>query len=206
MWVDVNRGKAKTALRAEAKAACAARVGVLPGFLDAVAREDLLAYVRDPATVWRRTSAQDPWDNRTIPINMARADIQERLKVIRDAMTTTVVGYYGLDRTLWSDGLCLVRWFPGNDQRPHADAANESGDPHPYPWRDYGAIAYLNEDFAGGRLYYPELEISPPIMAGMLAFHPGTTDFMHGVTPVTAGMRYTIASFLTHDPSKRDWF
>jgi hypothetical protein len=205
MWVDAKAGRAKVPLNAEQKIACAAQVGVLPGFLGEADRAALLAYVRDEATVWRRTNPQDSWDNRTIPISEARPDIQERLKVIRDAMTATVMGYYGLERALWSDGLCLVRWFPGNDQRPHADAANETGHPHPYPWRDYGAIAYLNTDFTGGRLYYPELELSPPIMDGMLAFHPGTVDFMHGVTAVTGGMRYTVASFLTHDASKRDW-
>ena len=50
--------------------------------------------------------------------------------------------------------------------------------------------------------YFPnqKLEIQPK--AGHTVFFPGTLEYLHGVSRITKGNRYTIASFLTYDQSK----
>lgn len=106
-------------------------------------------------------------------------------------------------RILVPDTLDLVRWIKGYELFPHADKENPpGGEPHPFPWRDFASIIYLNDDFDGGQIYWPfkNVEIKPK--KGMLAIHPGTDEFRHGVREVPRGNRYTIASFWTFDHSR----
>lgn len=58
----------------------------------------------------------------------------------------------------------------------------------------YGVIIYLNDNFNGGVLEYPELNFSIKPETGMLVYHPGS--YNHLVTKVTEGDRYTLTSFI----------
>lgn len=58
----------------------------------------------------------------------------------------------------------------------------------------YGVIIYLNENFEGGMLEYPDLNYSIKPETGMLVSHPG--NYQHLVTKVNAGNRYTLTSFI----------
>ena len=64
-----------------------------------------------------------------------------------------------------------------------------------------GAIIYLNSDFEGGELYYPNLDIVVKPEPGLLAIHPGTLKYLHGVKPVIGNTRYTLTSFFKYDNS-----
>lgn len=180
-------------------------IGLHKDFLSPLETGQLLTYCRNPHTVWRRTSPHDPWDDRTIPHAQARPDIRELLVKIRARVIESVVTNLKIERPLYADSLTITRWRVGEDQAPHADSENVDGSPHLYPWRNYGAIMYLNTVYEGGEIYFPTLDLKPKIEADMLAFFPGTVKFLHGVTPVRSGIRYTVATFLTHDEAHKDW-
>lgn len=59
----------------------------------------------------------------------------------------------------------------------------------------HGMVLYINDDYEGGELYYPELRIVMKPAAGDLVIHPGTPEYAHGVSPVTSGMRYATTAF-----------
>ena len=164
----------------------------------------MLKYCEAPFAPWLETSPSDPWNDRTIPHNLARSDIRPLLCDICDRIVAHVSNFYGLEQTLYSDSFSIVRWRFGDAQAPHADSENPDGTPHPYPWRAYGSIIYLNEEYTGGELEFPELNLKPETPAKTLAFFPGTKDYMHAVSSITSGTRYTLATFLTHDATKRD--
>lgn len=130
--------------------------------------------------------------------------LRDRLVAIRRRVRAEIVTAYRLDRPLYADTLQVVRWPEGFEQAPHADAENPGGAPHPYAWRSFASIVYLNADFEGGRIYFPNQRLAPPIRPGMLAFFPGTLDYLHGVERIHRGVRYTIASFWTFDASRQD--
>jgi len=151
--------------------------------------------------------AQDKgiWNGRFV--HAARLDnpqVREQLLTIRRRVRAEIVGAYQLTRPLFADTLQVVRWPEGIDQRPHADSEYPDGTPHPYAWRNYASIVYLNDDFEGGQIYFPDLGLAPPIRPGMLVFFPGTLDYLHGVSRITRGVRYTVASFWTFDPNRWD--
>ena len=58
----------------------------------------------------------------------------------------------------------------------------------------YGVVLYLNDNFEGGELYYPNLGVMIKPEKGMLVYHSGNED--HEVLKVTSGNRYTLTSFI----------
>jgi len=106
---------------------------------------------------------------------------------------------------IFSDLCQFVRWFDGYELHPHADSEEPNGEPHPFPYREYASITYLNDDFVGGQIYFPNKDnFSPIIKPGMTVIFPGTLEYLHGVREVTNGVRYTLASFYTTDKTHDD--
>jgi len=106
--------------------------------------------------------------------------------------------------TMYSDLCQFVRWFDGYELTPHADAEEPDGSPHPFPYREYASIIYLNDNFTGGEIYFPNKNFSPKIKPGMLVLFPGTLEYLHGVREVTEGTRYTLCSFYTSQKEHSD--
>jgi hypothetical protein len=106
--------------------------------------------------------------------------------------------YWQEPNYLYGDIFGLVRWRTGDKlEPPHADAEQTDGSPHPFPYREYAMIVYLNQDYVGGQLYFPNFRMIPTLSTGTLAIFPGNLKYLHGVTPMQSGIRYTIAGFLT---------
>lgn len=91
----------------------------------------------------------------------------------------------------------IVRWFEGLYQEPHADKQLNDGSPNPFPNYDINSLIYINEDFEGGELYYPQHNFQIKPKPGLAVAHPGDIHYMHGVRKVTSGERWTMPSFYT---------
>jgi len=145
------------------------------------------------------------WDNRVININAVDRLFGPDISSIVLDSTMKVKDFiskeYGLEEELVADIVTLCRWFPGMEQPPHADDMTNS-EVKGFEHRVFGAIIYLNDNYEGGKTYYPThgVEITPK--AGSLAVHPGDPEHLHGVTKVEGNVRYTIASFWAYDKNK----
>jgi len=159
---------------------------------------------------WDKSDPHPSWHGRYVHANLLAfkgmfgtdKDIEclEILIGIRNKIRDHIINIRNLNVSLYSDTLQIVRWLPGNEQHPHADSENPDGSPHPYPWREHASIVYLNDEFDGGVTYFPELNVDSKPTPRTLVTFPGTKEYMHGVTKVDNGRRYTIASFWTTDP------
>ena len=58
----------------------------------------------------------------------------------------------------------------------------------------YGVLMYLNSNFDGGEICYPELEIEYKPKPGVLLIHDAGN--MHGVNSISNGTRYSMTSFV----------
>lgn len=143
------------------------------------------------------------WNGRTIHIPQIKdPSIVQIIRDGKDFMLDEFKKLSGIDKSLYVDSLHLVRWTEGYELHPHADGVEPDGKPHQFYWRDFGTVTFLNDDFEGGVLYYPNKDgLQVPAKVGYSAIHSGGMDCLHGVTKVTKGVRYTIASFLTYDQS-----
>lgn len=97
----------------------------------------------------------------------------------------------------------LLCYGVGGHYHPHVDAegvwVNPDGSKE---WRknidrDLSVLIYLNEDYEGGELVFPELHIRIRPKRGMLVAFPSTHHYLHGVEPVTSGERFAIVTWMT---------
>jgi predicted 2-oxoglutarate/Fe(II)-dependent dioxygenase YbiX len=91
----------------------------------------------------------------------------------------------------------IMKWRVGIEQKPHADKQLNDGRPNAFIDYDINSLFYYNDDFEGGDLYYPQHGITVRPKPGLAVIHPGDVNYLHGVTMITAGERYTTPSFYT---------
>jgi predicted 2-oxoglutarate/Fe(II)-dependent dioxygenase YbiX len=99
----------------------------------------------------------------------------------------------------------IVRWLPGQLQMPHADKELHEGNgigpgeskPNDFPYYDLASLFYINDDYEGGELYFPQHGIQFKPKPGAAYFFPGDKNYVHGVTEITSGIRYTCPFFWT---------
>jgi len=163
----------------------------------------MLAHVRSSQAIWDPNMPPDDYARLINPRQMP-APLHRMVGQIRQRTAAFIRADYGISNAIYSDTLQLTRWEIGHNQRPHADGEEPDGSPNMFPWRAFASIIYLNDDFDGGQIYFPKLQLEPEIRPGMLAYFPGTAHYLHGVRAITRGTRYTLASFYSFDPSRHD--
>jgi hypothetical protein len=176
---------------------------------DFISKEDAeeIIYFVSKIEKWEDSEGTSFWSNRCLSAqniyNNYNKDMGKYLYDLRSRIEENIKSHYGLDE-VFPDLLQVIRWFPGMEQAPHSDNMKNTEHSAVHQHRDYGAVLYLNDNFSGGKTFYPQydFEISPE--AGKLAIHPAETDHMHGVTKVEDGVRYTIVSFWTKDKAHFD--
>ena len=93
----------------------------------------------------------------------------------------------------------IVRWLPGQLQNPHADKelheGEDAGLPNDFPYYDLSSLFYLNDDYEGGELYFPLQGVQFKPKKGAAYFFPGDMNYIHGVTEIKSGIRYTCPFF-----------
>jgi hypothetical protein len=115
---------------------------------------------------------------------------------IKQGIINAVASVHDLDPKIISQiGYHTQKWEPGAYARKHSDNTDEHGHSGAFTRSRYAAFLYLNDDFEGGMLQFPDQEISLQPKVGMLAAFDGGFNNMHEVTLITNGVRYTIGSF-----------
>jgi predicted 2-oxoglutarate/Fe(II)-dependent dioxygenase YbiX len=152
------------------------------------------------------------WDGRvaTYPtIEKTSPEVVNTIREIVKRLKVEIDNFFSVDAQATSPA--VVRWLPGNFQMPHADKELHEGDnagkPNDFPWYDIATIVYLNDDYEGGELYFPNQDIKFKPKRGAAYFFPGDMNYIHGITEVTSGIRYTCPFFwtiLSHKENSND--
>ena len=58
--------------------------------------------------------------------------------------------------------------------------------------RVLSTVAYLNSDYVGGEIYFPQIDIEIKPEPGSIIFFPSNFVFTHTVKPITSGFRYAV--------------
>jgi Rps23 Pro-64 3,4-dihydroxylase Tpa1-like proline 4-hydroxylase len=91
----------------------------------------------------------------------------------------------------------IRRLKDGEFMHPHKD----SGYPDSKQTIVFGIAIYLNDDFTGGELNYPDLNISIKPKRSSVVVHDA--KLLHEVLPVTSGSRYSITTFVFGDETTK---
>lgn len=63
--------------------------------------------------------------------------------------------------------------------------------------KDIATLLYLNDDYEGGEIYFPDYDIYIKPKAGDLVTFPDNPNFVHGVRPISSGVRFTAPRWFT---------
>ena len=82
----------------------------------------------------------------------------------------------------------LSLWNKGASSDVHTDSHKG------YEFLQFATIIYLNDDFVGGNIFFPNQNfLYKPKSRDAIIFPCGGTEYLHGVTKIQSGKRYTIA-------------
>ena len=144
----------------------------------------------------------DYWENRVITYpNISKTDpsVIDIIEGMVARLKIEVDSYFSVDAAPTSPA--MVRWLPGQFQMPHADkelhSGPDAGKPNDFPWYDIAGLFYINDDYDGGELYFPNQGIQFKPRAGSAYFFPGDMNYIHGVSEIKSGIRYTVPFFWT---------
>ena len=147
-----------------------------------------------PISFYESYSAVLPQDNDQYVENEGLpSDIFSQIK---QGIINAVASVHELDPQIISQiGYHTQKWEAGAYARKHSDNTDEQGNSGAFTRSRYAAFLYLNDNFEGGMLQFPDQKINIQPKPGMLAAFDGGFNNMHEVTLITSGVRYTIGSF-----------
>ena len=100
--------------------------------------------------------------------------------------------YYGIEEQVqFREGFNLLRYQTGQEYNAHYDGGTNTG-------RVISPILYLNDNYEGGELEFPNQKITIKPDAGDYLIFPANFAFTHIAHPVKTGTKYAIVTWL-HD-------
>lgn len=114
-------------------------------------------------------------------------NIFQRLEQKKEAVFTEYLDIIGDSSSYYLQKFTATHsWSKGDFQNAHLDKDGQALIRH-------GLIFYLNSNFSGGKLYYPNHNLTVTPEPGMLVIHPH--DVLHGVHQITSGLRHNMTCF-----------
>ena len=113
--------------------------------------------------------------------------------------------FHCTDQVVYPEMTALNEWGIGGVQHPHLDTYSNVDKEHDFveevPSREWTLILTLNDDFGGGKTYFPDQDYThkPTECEGILfqgLYH------LHGVEPVRRCSRHTISMWFSEDPDR----
>lgn len=147
-----------------------------------------------PISFYESYSSVLPQDNDDVVIEEGLAPTI--FSDIKQGIINAIASVHDLDPSIICQiGYHTQKWEPGAYARIHSDNTDEKGVSGAFTRSRYAAFLYLNDDFEGGLLKFPDQKLNIKPKIGMLAAFDGGFNNMHEVSLIEKGVRYTIGSF-----------
>lgn len=115
-------------------------------------------------------------------------------KEVYDVQKIAVDDYcarYNIQMNFW-EAMNFIKYGPGQHFKEHAD--------HGFSYYcTVSLVAYPNDDYEGGGLYFPKIGLNIKPKAGDLYIFPSTFLFSHVALPVTSGTKYSLVTMLDYN-------
>lgn len=125
----------------------------------------------------------DNWDDKVLPLSGRTSLVQ----TLPERVSKMFYEDCGLEFRSFGT---MQRMYDGTQLKAHYDDRADIR----HAW---AAVAYINEDYNGGELFFTHKDISLVPPKGSLMIFPGTEEYEHGVKHVKAGpVRYVLPAFI----------
>ena len=116
-------------------------------------------------------------------------NIHNQLYMILLAATIPYATRYNINETMWHESYNLLKYEKTQEYKAHYDGDTGMG-------RIISALVYLNNDYEGGELEFPNFEIKIKPEPGMLILFPSNFAYAHIAHPVTSGTKYALVTWI----------
>lgn len=136
-------------------------------------------------------------ENRTseaIPAKDLSTDI---IGQIRNIYSRVVEPHYK-SKIEWFETPEVLRYREGGEYKVHSDSHNWDAEKKVWKQlldRDLSILLYINSDFEGGEVVFPNCDFGLKPRQGMLITFPSDWRYIHRAMPVTSGVRYAVVSW-----------
>jgi predicted 2-oxoglutarate/Fe(II)-dependent dioxygenase YbiX len=139
---------------------------------------------------------------RNVLVHDIRAVFEEVNGTIQHIVDELIEPFYGVRIESWEQPDILI-YPPGGFYVTHNDGESVVHDPVRYVWewrrtvdRDISVVWYLNDDFEGGGLFFPQYQFTAQPGTGMVVTFPSTHEFAHAAQSVLRGTRYAVVTWM----------
>ena len=96
---------------------------------------------------------------------------------------------FNIKEGLWHEHYQMLKYDQGEEYKGHYDGGTPIG-------RSISCLCYLNDDFEGGELEFPNFHVKIKPEPGMLILFPSNYAYLHIAHPVTAGTKYSMVTWI----------
>jgi predicted 2-oxoglutarate/Fe(II)-dependent dioxygenase YbiX len=121
--------------------------------------------------------------------NKLLQNVHNQMNLLLLAATNSYSKRYGINEGFWHEGYNLLKYSQGQQYQAHYDGGTGVG-------RVVSAIIYLNSDYEGGHLEFPNFKIKIKPEPGMLILFPSNYAYKHVAHPVTNGTKYALVTWI----------
>ena len=131
--------------------------------------------------------------------NSAMQDIHNQMYFLLLAATLPYAERNGIHESFYHEPYQALKYRGSNHEeyKAHYDGGSESG-------RAISAVIYLNDDYEGGHIEFPNFKLKIKPEKGMLIVFPSNYAYRHIAHPVTAGTKYALVTWIHDRPSRMD--
>jgi hypothetical protein len=118
-------------------------------------------------------------------------DLWTELRKIQAGPVLDYCNKYSMKMDYWEVMNC-IKYGPGQHFKEHAD--------HGFSYSaTVSLVGYINDDYEGGELTFPKLNLKIKPKAGDLYIFPSTFLFSHIAEPVQSGLKYSVVTMLDYN-------
>ena len=181
---------------------------IVEGFLSVAMCEDWCAFMESQSTAWLGVQNVESFEQLgEVSFKTHDARVTETIDLAEyktDVLREVVRGYRDYVTRFFRQELdtieqpSVLKYGPGGRYNTHSDS--EYWDEGSHTWkrsldRDYSILVYLNEEFEGGALFFPNFEYRIEPKRGMMIAFPSDHRYIHAAEPLISGKRFAVVSW-----------
>ncbi len=140
---------------------------------------------------------QDYRTNKLMPVthlafvanNPALQNIHNQFYMLLLAASNPYARRFRIKEQLFHEHYHMLKYSEGEEYKPHYDGGTVMG-------RSISAICYLNSDYEGGELEFPNFNFKIKPEPGMLVLFPSNYAYQHIAHPVKSGTKYALVTWI----------
>jgi hypothetical protein len=122
--------------------------------------------------------------------------ISSVIKNVSDFAISSYCNIHMIDKPWLPNFFNIKKYTEGADMGPHVDSSDPTNIKHPI----ISGVIYLNDDYLGGDIVFPNQNVTIKPKAGSLLLFPSSEPYVHHPHKIDGGVKYIVPLFWYKEP------